>query len=257
MTAAGLSEHDVWDELFDELYLRTYASPQRLRARDAEQQALAAVRLAGCEPGADVLDAPCGYGRHSIPLARAGYRVVGADRSGVLLAEAQRTAGGGEWPRWVRADHRRLPFDDGSFDAVVCLFSSLGYRGEDGDRQTLAEFHRVLRPGSRLVVETMHRDRLMRVFQPRGWEPLPDGTILVEERRFDHASGVIETDHGLIESDGRRRSITYQLRVYTATELVRLLLAVGFAEAECFGGLEREPLSADTRLVVLARRGAD
>src|ERR671934_2017143 len=62
------------------------------------------------------LEAPNGYGRHSIPLARAGYRVVGADRSSGLLAEARRGAGEGEWPRWVQADHRDLPFEDGSFD---------------------------------------------------------------------------------------------------------------------------------------------
>ena len=37
----------------------------------------------------------------------------------------------------MQADHRELPFEDGSFDAVLNLFSSLGYRGEEGDRATL------------------------------------------------------------------------------------------------------------------------
>ena len=77
-----------WDRLFDELYLKTYASLQR--DEDAEPLALGAVRLAGCEPPADVLDAGCGYGRHARVLARAGYRVVGLDRSAVLLEEARR-----------------------------------------------------------------------------------------------------------------------------------------------------------------------
>ena len=67
----------------------------------------------------------------------------------------------------MQADYRELPFEDGSFDAVVNLFSSLGYRGDEGDRQTLREFRRVLRPGGALVIETMHRDRLVRVFRPR------------------------------------------------------------------------------------------
>ncbi len=106
-------ERDHWDRMFDELYLRTYALLQE--SLDSEGQALAAVALAGVAPGAEILDAPCGYGRHSIPLARAGYRVTGADRSPVLLDEARRRAGEGEWPRWVEADHRELPFDDASF----------------------------------------------------------------------------------------------------------------------------------------------
>ncbi len=45
--------------------------------------------------------------------------------------------------------------------------------------------------------------------------------------------------------------MTYRLRVYTATELVRLLEEAGFARVECYGGLEREELSQRTRLVVL------
>ena len=139
-----------WDTLFDDLYLRTYASLQK--PEDAEAQAEAVARLAGLEPGANVLDCPCGYGRHTIPLARAGYHVVGADRSEVLLEEARRRAGEAEWPKWVRADYRELPFEDASFDCCLNLFSSLGYWGEEGDRQARGEFRRVLRPGGSLVV---------------------------------------------------------------------------------------------------------
>jgi ubiquinone/menaquinone biosynthesis C-methylase UbiE len=244
-------EHDHWDTLFDDLYLRTYARVDR--GVDDEQEALGAVALAGVSPGADVLDAPCGYGRHSIVLADAGYRVVGVDRSPVLLEEARRRAGDGEWLQWVQADHRELPFEDASFDAALNLFSALGYRGEDGDRQTIAELKRVLRPGGALVVETMHRDRLMYIYQRRGWEPLPDGDLLLEEREFDYVAGEIETTHSLVEAGGNRESLTYRFRVYTATELARLVEDAGFSAVECFGGWEREPLSRETRLILVAR----
>jgi SAM-dependent methyltransferase len=244
-----LTAEDTWDELFDELYLRTYADHE---PGDAAEDALAAARLAGVDPPADVLDAPCGYGRHSVVLADAGYRVTGADRSPVLLDEARRRSGAREWPRWVQADHRQLPFEDGSFDGVLNLFSSLGYRGEDGDRATLAEFRRVLQPGGALVIETQHRDRIMAIFRERDWEERGDDTRL-EKRSFDYVTGEIETEHGLIEAGGRRRLLTYRMRLYTATELVRLVTDAGFAQAECFGGFGREPLSRDTRLVTLAR----
>jgi SAM-dependent methyltransferase len=87
---------DHWDQLFDELYLKTYADRE---PGDPREEALGAARLAGAEPPADVLDAACGYGRHSLVLAEAGYRVTGVDRSAVLLDEARRRSGGGDWPR--------------------------------------------------------------------------------------------------------------------------------------------------------------
>jgi ubiquinone/menaquinone biosynthesis C-methylase UbiE len=242
---------DDWDRLFDELYLRTYA--QLDRGDDPEAEALGFARLAGLEAGADVLDCPCGYGRHSIPLARAGYHVVGADRSPVLLEEARRRAGEGEWPKWVEADHRELPFADASFDCVMNLFTSLGYRGEDGDRKMLAELRRVLRPGGALVVETMHRDRLARIFQRDIWDALPDGGVVLEGRRFDQVAGVVENDFILIDAAGARESLTYRIRTYTATELVRLVEEAGFNGIECYGGPEREELRIETRLVLLAR----
>ena len=246
-----MTADEVWDQLFDELYLRTYAGNE---PGDPGQEAPAAARLAGVEPRAEVLDAPCGYGRHSIVLAEAGYRVTGADRSPVLLEEARRRSGGAEWPRWVQADHRELPFADASFGAALNLFSSLGYRGENGDRETLAELRRVLRPGGSLVIETQHRDRVMAIFQDTGWDDLAGRGLRLEARRFDHAAGVIETDHILIDGDGVRHGLTYTMRVYTATELTRLLAEAGFAQVECFGTFERESLSRDTRLVIRAEK---
>jgi SAM-dependent methyltransferase len=245
------SEDETWDELFDELYLRTYA--HNLGERDSGEEAGLAAACAGVEPPAEILDAPTGFGRHALPLAKLGFRVTGVDRSPAQLAEARRLAGEVEWPRYVQADFRELPLADESFDAVLCLFTSIGYRGEEGDRRAFGEYLRVLRPGGALVIEVLHRDRLMAIFQERSWEPLDDDAVLLEERRFDYAAGEIETDHTLL-SVGERRGVTFRLRVYTATELVRLLEDVGFAQVECFGDFEGGPLSRETRLVVRARR---
>src|SRR6266545_3326815 len=95
-----------FDRLFDEGYLSVYAPRQE--PEQSEEEALAAVRLAGCEQGAEILDCPCGFGRHSVVLARAGYRVTGADRSEALLAEAKRRVEGVEI-ELVQADYRDLP----------------------------------------------------------------------------------------------------------------------------------------------------
>ena len=64
--------------------------------------------------------------------------------------------------------------------------------------------------------------------------------------------GEIESDLILIGAYGIRHSVTYRIRLYTATELVRLVSEAGFAEVECFGTFAGDPLSRDTRLVLRA-----
>jgi ubiquinone/menaquinone biosynthesis C-methylase UbiE len=245
------SPSETWDAVFSDFYLRAFASDER--DAEAEAQALAAVRLAGCEPGADVLDVPCGFGRHAVPLARAGFDVVGADRSQVLLVEARRRAGD-DGPELVQADYRELPFPDARFDAALNLFSSLGYLGDEEDTRALAEIGRVLRPGGRLVIETMHRDLLVSRWSEQDWRLLGEGRLVLEQRTFDQAAGIVQSTQTVILTDGRRDSRTWSIRVYAATELLAMLDRAGFAEARCYGSLERAPLSTGTRLVVLARR---
>src|SRR6478752_71949 len=245
----GPSSPETWDAFFSDFYLRAYAADER--EGEAEAQALAAARLSGCPEGGELLDVPCGFGRHSVPLARAGYRVTGADRSAALLDEARRRAGGERWPKWVTADYRELPFADGSFDGALNLFSSIGYLGDEEDTRALAEIGRVLRPGARLVLERMHRDWLVRDFAEQDWRLLGEGRLLLEQRTFDAAAGVAQTTQTIIAGNGERESRSFSVRVYSATELVAMLTRAGFAEVRCFGDLGGSPFGLDTRLVAV------
>jgi SAM-dependent methyltransferase len=196
---------------------------------------------------------PCGFGRHAVPLAEAGYRVVGVDRSQTLLAEARRRTGGARWPKLSAADYRELPFPAGSFDAALNLATSLGYLGDAEDTRVLAEIHRVLRPEGRLVLESEHRDRFLRDFREQDWRLLGEGRLLLEQRTFDPASGVAQLTQTLVDSTGERDTRTSSVRVYAATELLAMLAAAGFAEARCYGDLDGTSFDADTGLVIVAR----
>jgi ubiquinone/menaquinone biosynthesis C-methylase UbiE len=248
----GPSPPETWDAFFGDFYLRAYADDEHRAEESAE--ARAAARLAGCPDGGDLLDVPCGFGRHAIPLARAGYRVVGVDRSQTLLAEARRRAGDERWPELVHADYRELPFAGESFDAAINLYSSLGYLGDEADIEVLEQIRRVLRPGGRLVIETMHRDLAVRRFAETNWRLLGEGRLLLEQRTFDPAAGIVQTTQTLIDKTGERDARHFSVRLYTATELVAMLRRAGFEEARCYGEFDGSPLRVDTRLVIVARR---
>lgn len=210
----------------DKHYVRTVAAEKTKAASAAE--AAGAARLAGCVPGSAVLDAGCGTGRHSWPLASAGCRVVGLDSSPVVLTAARRPTRGGGSPRFVKGTYSALPFEPGSFEAVLCLGTAIGYLGDAADRAALTEFRRVLIRGGRLVVETMHRGELgvrLREYEER---PLPCGGVLRFARRYDRTRGVMRETQLL--DDGRCDGLprAYELRVYGEHELRRMLEDAGF-----------------------------
>ena len=250
MEAPAPSPQETWDALFSEFYLRAYADEEA--DADAGAQAPAGGAAGGLPAGGDLLDVPCGYGRHSIPLARAGYRVTGVDSSPTLLAEARRRVGDpapdprrGRLPRAALRRH--------SFDAALNLFTSLGFHGDEEDAKALADIGRVLRPSGRLVIETMHRDLAVRGFREQDWRLLGEGRLLLEQRTFDAAAGIAQTTQTLIDKDGGRDSRTFSVRVYTATELVAMLGRAGFGDVRCYGDLDGGPFDTTTRLVIVAR----
>ena len=91
-----------------------------------------------------VLDVACGSGPMSRELASADRTVIGLD---ISAAELQLAAERGPGP-WVRGDGLRLPFADGSVDAVT---SSLGLVVITPLEALMAEITRVLRPGGVLA----------------------------------------------------------------------------------------------------------
>lgn len=214
-----------WEQFFDEDYLGLWAT----LSTGGDDEAAALWRILGLSAGARVLDAGCGYGRVSLPLARLGARVLGVDQSATLLAEADRRRDGLD-PGQLRYQRHdlRLPLGESGFDAALSLFSSLGYGDESDDAAILGTLAAALRPGGKVAIDTMHRDvvaaRFAREATPA--HRLPDGILLMEEPRFDPIAGRVETTWFWSGPRGSGQK-SASIRVYTITELVRLLERVG------------------------------
>ena len=95
----------------------------------------------------DALDLACGTGDIAFAMHERGARVAGLDipRRMIELAQAKRSGGG---PSFLVGDMMALPFPDASFDVVT---TGYGLRNVPSIAGALAEIHRVLRPGGRLL----------------------------------------------------------------------------------------------------------
>lgn len=94
--------------------------------------------------GEVVLDLAAGTATSTVALSAGGARVVGCDFSLGMLR-----MGRGKGVDLVAGDALRLPFAEGSFDAVTISF---GLRNTADVDLALRELRRVTRPGGRLVV---------------------------------------------------------------------------------------------------------
>lgn len=249
-----------WHDFFDATYRHLWSHLHTPELCQAEAQQV--VALLGLHSGDRILDAPCGYGRISLPLARLGLHVTGVDCSAESLAHATEQRDHTELDgslRYLHGDLRDMELAE-EFPAAINLFSSIGYSSEQDDYRMLANIHNALQPGGALLLETIHRDAIVHrhsLEQTPGMRG-PDGMTLREKTEFDPIAGTIHSTWiwNSPTASGSKHSV---MRVYSATEIVSLLRRVGFARVECFVGYSREAFHASSlaeRLGVIATKHA-
>jgi demethylmenaquinone methyltransferase/2-methoxy-6-polyprenyl-1,4-benzoquinol methylase len=130
--------------MFDEVAARYDLTNAVLSLGQDRGWRTAVARALDLRPGQRVLDLAAGTATSSAVLAKSGATVVGCDFSLGMLRQ-----GRGKGVDLVAGDALRLPFADGSFDAVTISF---GLRNVASAVDGLRELRRVTKPGGRLVV---------------------------------------------------------------------------------------------------------
>lgn len=181
-------------------------------------------------PGAaSLLDVACGTGGHLVHL-RQWYEVAGIDADPAMLSEARARIPG---VALVEADMRS--FDLGrTFDAVVCLFSSIGYlRTTDELDAAVVAMVRHLNPGGVLIVDGWVRPDRWRPGVSTHVETAENDTVKVARcvlaRRVGHVS-TLEMHHLIATADGIEHLVDHhELRLFSPDEYSDALVRAGLA----------------------------
>jgi SAM-dependent methyltransferase len=180
-----------------ELYDLVYGS---FKNYEAESDKIAAL-LAGARPGVrTVLDVACGTGEHARQLRlRHGFHVDGIDLDPNFVEIARRKNPDSTFTLANMSDFHL----EKRYDAVVCLFSSIGYvRTLDNVRNALECFRRHIDPLGIVVVEP--------------W--LPPGVIDPTRRSTDvgEANGLRVVRHARVEAKDRLSWIHFDYEITDA-----------------------------------------
>jgi SAM-dependent methyltransferase len=219
---------------------------------ESEEQARFVRRALGLRRGSRVLDVPCGDGRISLPLARAGVSVVGVDACAPSVRRARRRFRAGGLPgRFHLGDMRELRLRE-RFHAVVNWWGSFGYYDDEVNLAILKGFAERAAPGGRVLIHQVNRERILREF--RHHMTADYGGVRIETwNRWDPDSQRIE-GRWVISSARRRQKRRSSMRIYTRAQMDRLMRTAGLEPVRVYGDVDGRPYDRGTRWMATVGR---
>ncbi|MCX8213166.1 MAG: methyltransferase domain-containing protein [SAR202 cluster bacterium] len=196
----------------------------------------------GVPSGGRILDTACGIGRHALPLARRGYRVTGFDIAPTYVERARERAavqsGDAEFFVGDVRDVGAQLAERGPFDAIVNMFTSIGYYGRASDLALFQGLGAKASSGAVMVVQTTNRDWLVRHFESEGVDTAGAFRIL-QRRKLNLRRSTIHNDWEFYEGSGSSLRILLKLQlahmVYGVEELRGLVEEAGWEFVEGLG----------------------
>ena len=216
LAALKFADNNWYAQVFNEDYFRTIP---KSAPRQTLREAKFIIDRLGVQSGARVLDLCCGYGRHTLELAKRGFDMVGLKKA---LADAQAS---NQAIKFVHGDMRKLNFKS-IFDAVYNVQTSFGYFDDYSNFKVLQGIYRALKPGGVFLIETVNRDFLIDDLPLRLWWKGVE-CMLLEEIDMDSVAGVLKVQRSFV-FDGSSRAPweqKIQIRLYSSNELRALLMS--------------------------------
>jgi SAM-dependent methyltransferase len=224
------------NKLFDLNYLKIYEkkilTPERtLREVNFIEKVL------NLKPGMNILDLACGAGRHSIELARRGYKVFGQDINPFFLKIAK--------------DMREIPFKN-KFDAIINIFTAFGYFEKEKDNQkVIFAVAKALKKRGLFLIDVNNPYYIITHFQPRDFIKINGDLLFLSERSFDFLTNRIKEHRTLIIRNKKIRENYLSIRFYTLPEIISMCEKTGLIFKECYGDYQEKPVDFNTNRWIL------
>jgi SAM-dependent methyltransferase len=210
------------------------------------------VQTAGLDTPLRILDVPCGFGRHANRLAALGHHVTGVDLYPGFLDLARRDAA----TRGVQADFRQgdmrhLDFE-AEFDRVMMLFTSFGYFEDDDNFHVLENVARALVPGGWFILDIPNRDNFIKSI-PQALVTEKNSDLMIDRGSFDTLTGRWY-NRRIVIRNGIRKDKPFFVRLFNPSEIRDWLTRAGFEIVLIYGGFDSQPISADSRRMIVVSK---
>jgi SAM-dependent methyltransferase len=150
---------------------------------------------------------------------------------------------------------REIPYRD-HFATVLSLFTSFGYfRRDEENVRVFRGVLRALRPGGQFLIDYLNRDYVIANLVERDEATVADRHV-ENIRCLTEGCRRVEKTTTVTASDGSVREFHESVRMYSRQEMVEMLRAAGFLHPRCYGSLDKDECSVESkRLILIAEKG--
>ncbi len=256
---ADLESHlpaEWWRKLFNALYVKTDGDVVE-NAENTRREVDFIVQSAAIQTHSSILDLCCGQGRHSLELARRGFKnVLGVDRSRYLIRLAKKRAQNEALPVVFKEGDARNPrLTENTFDCVTVMGNSFGYfSNKTDDEKVLTTIGKLLRPSGQLVLDITDGAYMAEHFERRSWEWIDVHHFVCRERSISKEGDRLISREVIVNDEtGVLADQFYAERLYTRESITKLLEKTGFRNVRHHGTAESVS-DRDQDLGMMARR---
>ncbi|MEI6947842.1 class I SAM-dependent methyltransferase [Paraflavisolibacter sp. H34] len=203
--------------------------------------------------GSRVLDLMCGYGRHTLALAKRGYAVTAVDNLPDYIEEIGETARREALSvEPVLADVVEAAFQ-GPYDAALCMGNSFASFDAENTAALLHKLAACLQPGGVFIINTwMLAEIAIKHFEEKTWLYVDEFKYLLDNR-YRLQPSRIETDHILIAPDGQTQVLKGVDYIFSFAELQQLLEQAGLSIRAVYSTPRKRPyVFGDKRAYIVA-----
>lgn len=204
-------------------------------------------------PGEQVLDLMCGYGRHSISLARKGINVTAVDNLSDYILEIEKEAKAQSLPiQAIQSDI--LDFrSEKNFDLALCMGNSLNFFNYFDTQAILTNIASMLKPGGNLLINTWSLAEIaFRQFTEESKGEVANVTV-ESTSKYYFLPNRIETETRMTLPDGNPETKTAIDYIFSINEIENLLSQAGFKLKEVYSIPGRKKFTlGDPRAYIVA-----
>ncbi len=239
------------DALFESFYKDVWRKliPEGLTEAEADF----IEEVAELKQGDSVLDIMSGYGRHSVTLAKRGYRATAVDNLPSYINEINEIATTKQLSiNTLLGDVTNMKFQ-GAFDASICMGNSFSTFDRARSVKLLMNINECLKTDGILIINTwMISEIAIKHFEAKTWLYADEFKYLLDNKYLFNPTR-IETDHIVISEHGETQVLKGTDYIFSFAELEDMLSKTGFKMGEVFSTPRKRKYSfGDNRAYIVA-----